>query len=342
MLKLIMKKFKAKTTRSIFQRSEGKDYVTFLLIKKDENVQRLYVHEVLDTEKLQQLTTGAVKLTGADEVSATHKGAIRNLIELVYGINTKDDMKYLSTVGGEGLCNLFVNKEKVSKLIDNLVSDNPEQYQKLKDFFSKVELDETNINTKDDTGNKGLTSDSETPKYKKVHKLITPIYIDGKIFGVKLTVKEHIENGNKLYDLKSIEIKMPDGISETTSQDETLGIQPTSGTINLKDLIESVNNKNPDFLESDKSFSDIKFMKAGEYEQRRRLKYIDKTKSLNWSQSVRLYLPKERAIKTSNPNLFTNDDIFKGEDKKNLIYSTQSSPTLARELNQIFKSKLKD
>jgi hypothetical protein len=82
-------------------RMAGKDYVADVMIKAEANMTRMYVHEVALREKLQQsvFKTGAVAAEAGKRAGSADVGAIRSILQSVYGVNSETVSKIVDENG---------------------------------------------------------------------------------------------------------------------------------------------------------------------------------------------------------------------------------------------------
>ncbi len=88
--------------------------------------------------------------------------------------------------------------------------------------------------------------------FKNVITLVAPLKLGDQYFAVKLTVKESWDGKFKLYDHQALNMEMPDGISESTSDESDSIHRPASGTlVSLDQMRAAFNGKYEKYLKSE-------------------------------------------------------------------------------------------
>ena len=99
-----------------------------------------------------------------------------------------------------------------------------------------------------------IASNSHEPandNFKNVITLVAPLKLGDQYYAVKLTVKESWDGKFKLYDHQALDMEMPDGISESTSDHSDSIHRPTSGTkISVEQMISAFKGDNAKYLSS--------------------------------------------------------------------------------------------
>ena len=87
--------------------------------------------------------------------------------------------------------------------------------------------------------------------FKNVITLVSPLKLAGQLYAVKLTVKESWDGKFKLYDHQALDMKMPDGISESTSDKSDSIHRPASGTeVSVEQMLVAFNGDNQKYIAS--------------------------------------------------------------------------------------------
>lgn len=93
--------------------------------------------------------------------------------------------------------------------------------------------------------------DPANDNFKNVITLVAPLKLGDQYYAVKLTVKESWDGKFKLYDHQALDMEMPDGISESTSDQSDSIHRPTSGTeISVEQMLSAFKGDNEKYLSS--------------------------------------------------------------------------------------------